>query len=198
MIIVASVSCNLLPGRPHRLCQHGDLPAHRPGAGPDEICRKLVEIQYERNDISFDRNRFRVRGDTLEIHLAYTDDYAIRVEFFGDEIDRISEINIVTGQVRRVVDHVAIYPPPTMSPPRTSLEVAIREIEEEARERVAFFEKEGKLIEAQRIKQRTAYDMKCCGRSVFAAALKTIPGCFPAGLPARPLTPCWIIVPKDF
>ena len=160
VIIVASVSCIYSLGDP--IDYANMVISLRTGQqrDRDEICRKLVDIQYERNDVSFDRNRFRVRGDTLEIHLAYTDEYAIRVEFFGDEIDRISEINIVTGQVRRVVDHVAIYPASHYVTPRDKLEVALQNIEQEMNERVAFFEKEGKLIEAQRIKQRTSYDME--------------------------------------
>ncbi|MBR6555561.1 MAG: DEAD/DEAH box helicase family protein, partial [Clostridia bacterium] len=126
----------------------------------DALCRKLVEIQYERNDLNFDRNRFRVRGDTVEIHLAYTDDYAIRVEFFGDEIDRISEIHPLTGAVQRVVDHVAIYPASHYAIPRDKMEEAILDIEAELAETVKRFEQEGKLIEAQRIAQRTRYDIE--------------------------------------
>ena len=198
VIIVASVSCIYSLGDP--IDYANMVISLRTGQvrDRDEICRKLVEIQYERNDISFDRNRFRVRGDTLEIHLAYTDDYAIRVEFFGDEIDRISEINIVTGQVRRVVDHVAIYPASHYVTPKDKLEVAIREIEEEARERVAFFEKEGKLIEAQRIKQRTAYDMEMLREIGFCSGIenysRVLSGRAPGSAPHTLLD----YFPKDF
>ncbi|WP_458863757.1 excinuclease ABC subunit UvrB [Acidaminobacterium chupaoyuni] len=138
----------------------------------DEICRKLVEIQYERNDISFERNHFRVRGDTLEVHLAYTDDYGIRVEFFGDEIDRISEINLVTGAVNRVIEHVAIYPASHYVTPKDKMEVAIGEIEREMEERVKWFEQEGKLIEAQRIRQRTTYDMEMLREIGFCSGIE--------------------------
>ncbi len=138
----------------------------------DALCRKLVEIQYERNDISFDRNRFRVRGDTVEIHLAYTDDYAIRVEFFGDEIDRISEIHPLTGAVQRVVDHVAIYPASHYAIPRDKMEEAILDIEAELEETVKHFEQEGKLIEAQRIAQRTRYDIEMMREIGFCSGIE--------------------------
>lgn len=138
----------------------------------DALCRKLVEIQYERNDISFDRNRFRVRGDTVEIHLAYTDEYAIRVEFFGDEIDRISEIHPLTGMVQRVVDHVAIYPASHYVIPKDKMEEAISEIDQEMRERVRWFQENGKLIEAQRIEQRTRYDMEMLREIGFCTGIE--------------------------
>lgn len=138
----------------------------------DEICRKLVEIQYERNDISFDRNKFRVRGDTLEVHLAYTDDYAVRVEFFGDEIDRISEINILTGAVNRYIDHVAIYPASHYVTPKDKMDEALKEIEHEMEERVKWFENSGKLIEAQRIRQRTTYDMEMLREIGFCTGIE--------------------------
>jgi excinuclease ABC subunit B len=109
----------------------------------DALCRRLVELQYERNDLNFDRNRFRVRGDTLEIRLAYTDDYAIRVEFFGDEIDRISEIHPVTGAPMRLLDHVAIYPASHYVTPKDKLEEALGDIEAEMEERVKYFEENG-------------------------------------------------------
>ena len=138
----------------------------------DALCRKLVEIQYERNDLNFDRNRFRVRGDTVEIHLAYTDDYAIRVEFFGDEIDRISEIHPLTGAVQRVVDHVAIYPASHYAIPRDKMEEAILDIEAELEETVKRFEQEGKLIEAQRIAQRTRYDIEMMREIGFCSGIE--------------------------
>ena len=138
----------------------------------DALCRKLAEIQYERNDINFDRNRFRVRGDTVEIHLAYTDDYAIRVEFFGDEVDRISEIHPLTGAVLRVVDHVAIYPASHYAIPKDKMEEAILDIEAELAERVKWFEQEGKLIEAQRIAQRTHYDIEMMREIGFCSGIE--------------------------
>ncbi len=138
----------------------------------DEVCRRLVDIQYERNDINFDRNKFRVRGDTIEIHLAYVDDYAIRVEFFGDEIERISEINPVTGSVQRYVDHVAIYPASHYVIPRDKMEEALKEIEEELEDRVKWFEANGKLIEAQRIRQRTQYDIEMMREIGFCTGIE--------------------------
>ena len=138
----------------------------------DAICKKLVEIQYERNDINFERNRFRVRGDVIEVHLAYVDDYAIRIEFFGDEIERISEFNPVTGNVQRYVDHVAIYPASHYVIPRDKMEEALKDIEEELEERVKWFENNGKLIEAQRIRQRTQYDMEMLREIGFCSGVE--------------------------
>ncbi|MBE6994108.1 MAG: excinuclease ABC subunit UvrB, partial [Ruminococcaceae bacterium] len=138
----------------------------------DEICRKLVEIQYERNDIAFERNKFRVRGDTLEVRPAYTDDYAIRVEFFGDEIDRISEINPVTGAVNRYINHVAIYPASHYVTPKDKLDEALKEIEQEMEDRVRWFEENGKLVEAQRLRQRTTYDMEMLSEIGFCSGIE--------------------------
>jgi len=138
----------------------------------DEVCRKLVEIQYERNDINFERNRFRVRGDTIEVRPVYTDDYAIRIEFFGDEIDRISEINPLTGVVNRYVNHVAIYPASHYVTPKDKMEEALIEIEREMEERVKWFEENNKLIEAQRIRQRTTYDMEMMREIGFCSGVE--------------------------
>ena len=126
----------------------------------DELLRKLVEIRYDRNDVAFERNMFRVRGDTVEIYPVYAQGYAIRVEFFGDEIDRISEINPVTGAAQRIIDHVAIYPASHYVTTHEKMERAAQEIERELAERKAYFEEHGKLIEAQRIEQRTRYDVE--------------------------------------
>jgi len=138
----------------------------------DEVCRKLVEIQYERNDIAFERNRFRVRGDTVEVRPVYTDDYAIRIEFFGDEIDRISEINPVTGMVNRYVNHVAIYPASHYVTPKDKMEQALVEIEREMEERVKWFEDNDKLVEAQRLRQRTTYDMEMMREIGFCSGVE--------------------------
>jgi len=160
VIIVASVSCIYSLGNPIDYAKM--VVSLRTGQqwGRDRLTRRLVEIQYERNDMSFDRNRFRVRGDTVEIHLAYTDAYAIRVEFFGDEIERISEIHPLTGQVNRIVDHVAIYPASHYVTPKDQLEEALLEIDAELQERLAWLEQNSKLLEAQRLKQRVRYDME--------------------------------------
>ena len=129
----------------------------------DDILRKLTEIRYERNDLDFSRNKFRVRGDTLEVYPAYWSGKAIRVEFFGDEIDRISEINAVSGMVERYIDHVAVYPASHYVASKDKLQRAMLEIQRECDEQVAWFRSQDKLIEAQRIAQRTAYDLEIPG-----------------------------------
>ena len=160
VIVVSSVSCIYGLGEPDDFANL--VVSLRVGAewDRDELLRRLVEIRYERNDIAFERNMFRVRGDTVEIYPAYYRDHAIRVEFFGDEIDRISEINPVTGQAQRVLQHVAIYPASHYVTTKEKMERAVQEIERELAERKAYFEDHGKLIEAQRIDQRTRYDLE--------------------------------------
>ncbi len=126
----------------------------------DELIRKLVDLQYERNDLNFVRNKFRVRGDTVEIFPAYSGENAIRVEFFGDEIDRITSINVLTGEVKENLVHIAIYPATHYIVSPEKMEEALTEIYEEMEQRVKYFTEQGKLIEAQRIKQRTEYDIE--------------------------------------
>ncbi len=172
VIIVSSVSCIYSLGDP---VDYANLVISlRPGMekSRDDLIHKLVEIQYERNDIAFERNRFRVRGDTVEIHPAATDDFAIRVEFFGDEIDRISEINVLTGQVLRIVSHAAIYPASHYVTTREKLKTAIDQIRTELDMRVKYFEENDKLIEAQRIKQRTNYDMEMLEEIGFCTGIE--------------------------
>lgn len=160
VIIVSSISCIYTLGDP--IDYRNMVISLRQGMQKerDELIRKLVEIQYERNDINFTRNKFRVRGDVVEIFPAYATDYAIRVEFFGDEIDRICEINTVTGEVKNVVSHVAIYPASHYIVPRDRLLAGIEELRRECDERVEYFKANNKLIEAQRIAERTAYDIE--------------------------------------
>ena len=160
VIIVSSVSCIYGLGDP--IDYANMVISLRPGMEKpiDELLRKLVEIRYERNDIAFERNMFRVRGDTVEIYPAYASGYAYRVEFFGDEVDRISEINVVTGTPTRVLNHVAIYPASHYVTTHEKMARAIGEIQKEMEERVAWFEQNGKLLEAQRIRQRTEYDIE--------------------------------------
>jgi len=160
VIIVASVSCIYGLGDP--IDYSSMVISLRPGMEKprDEVIRKLIEIRYERNDVAFERNKFRVRGDTLEIFPVYSNDVAIRVEFFGDEVDRISEINTVTGSVKRELSHVAIYPASHYVSTPEKMENACREMLEEMEERVKYFESEEKFIEAQRIRQRTEYDVE--------------------------------------
>ena len=138
----------------------------------DELLKKLVEIRYERNDVAFERNYFRVRGDTVELWPVYANGYAIRVEFFGDEIDRISEINPVTGAPMRNLSHVAIYPASHYVTTAEKMERAIGEILAEMKERVAWFEANGKLVEAQRIHQRTMYDIEMIREIGYCTAIE--------------------------
>ena len=160
VIVVSSVSCIYGLGEPEDFAKMmvslrvGDILER------DEFLKRLVSIRYERNDIAFERNMFRVRGDTVEIFPAYWKDSAIRVEFFGDEIDRISEINVVTGAVIRRLETIPIWPATHYVTPKEKMDAAVQEIYRELEERVAFFEGEGKLIEAQRVKQRTMYDIE--------------------------------------
>ncbi len=160
VIIVASVSCIYSLGNP--IDYRSMVISLRQGMekGRDELITKLVDLQYERNDINFVRNKFRVRGDTIEIFPAYSMDNAIRVEFFGDEIDRICEINTLTGEVKAVLSHVAIYPASHYIVPQDKMQDALKEILEEMEERVKFFIDNERLIEAQRIRQRTEYDVE--------------------------------------
>ena len=160
VIIVASVSCIYSLGNP--IDYRSMVISLRQGMekGRDELIAKLVDLQYERNDINFVRNKFRVRGDTVEIFPAYSMENAIRVEFFGDEIDRICEINTLTGEIKAVLSHVAIYPASHYIVPQDKMQDALKEILDEMEERVQFFIEEEKLIEAQRIRQRTEYDVE--------------------------------------
>ena len=160
VIVVSSVSCIYGLGEPEDFAQM--MVSLRVGAQieRDELLKKLVAIRYERNDIAFERNMFRVRGDTVEVWPAYWKDTAIRVEFFGDEIDRISEINVVTGSPIRRLNNIPIWPATHYVTPKEKMDAAVQEIYRELEERVAFFEGEGKLIEAQRVKQRTMYDIE--------------------------------------
>jgi len=160
VVVVASVSCIYGLGDP--IDYANMVISLRPGQRRerDELLRKLIEIRYERNDLAFDRNMFRVRGDTVEIFPAYAVDRAVRVEFFGDEVERISEINIVTGMPERILQHVAIYPASHYVTTKEKMERAIEEIRRECEERVAWFTERGKLLEAQRIAQRTGFDVE--------------------------------------
>ncbi|MBO7218025.1 MAG: excinuclease ABC subunit UvrB [Clostridia bacterium] len=160
VIIVASVSCIYSLGNP--IDYRSMVISLRTGAerSREWLIRKLVDLQYERNDINFTRNKFRVRGDVVEIFPAYSGENAIRVDFFGDEIERICEINTLTGEIKSIMQHAAIYPASHYIVPSDKMVDALKEIENEMEERVAFFNEEEKLIEAQRIRQRTEYDVE--------------------------------------
>ena len=160
VIVVSSVSCIYGLGDP--IDYSSMVISLRPGQerSRDELLKKLVEIRYERNDVAFERNAFRVRGDTVEIYPTYARDYAIRVEFWGDEIERLSEVNVVTGSVVRTLSHIAIYPASHYVTTEEKTKRAIAEIKKEMKERIEYFEQENKLVEAQRIHQRTMYDVE--------------------------------------
>ncbi len=160
VIVVSSVSCIYGLGEPDDFAKM--VVSLRAGAewDRDELLRRLVEIRYERNDIAFERNMFRVRGDTVEIYPAYYKDKAIRVEFFGDEIERVSEFNPITGSVNRVLNHIAIYPASHYVTTKDKMDRAIGEIRREMEEQVQAFTENNQLVEAQRIRQRTEYDME--------------------------------------
>ena len=157
-----------------------------------------MAIRYERNDIAFERNMFRVRGDTVEIWPAYWKDTAIRVEFFGDEIDRISEINVVTGTPIRRLDNIPIWPATHYVTPKEKMDAAIQEIYRELEERVAFFEANDKLVEAQRIKQRTMYDVEMMQELGYCSGIENYSRVIegrPVGSPPHTLLDYF---PKDF
>ena len=198
VIIVASVSCIYSLGDP--IDYRSMVISLRPGMqmARDELCRRLVDLQYERNDVNFVRNKFRVRGDTVDIYLAYMSELAIKVEFFGDEIDRITEFNPVTGTKQNIVKHVAIFPASHYIVSAEKKAAAIEKIRAECDRQVKQFTAEGKLIEAQRIAQRTNYDIEmlnevgvCKGIENYSAVLS---GRAPGSMPTTLLD----YFPKDF
>ncbi len=172
VIIVASVSCIYSLGDP--IDYRSMVISLRTGMEKtrDELIEKLVEIQYERNDINFTRNKFRVRGDVVEVFPVYTDEFAIRIEFFGDEIDRICEFNPVAGKVNNVISHVAIFPASHYVVARDKMETALNEIYLEMMEREQQFKAQGLLLEAQRIKQRTEYDIEMLRETGFCKGIE--------------------------
>ena len=190
VIIVASVSCIYSLGDP--IDYRSMVISLRPGMqmDRDELCNRLVKLQYERNDMNFIRNKFRVKGDTVDIHLAYNDEFAIRVEFFGDEVDRIVEFDPLTGERKNVVRHVAIFPASHYIVGPEKMKEGLAKIAREMEEQVKKFTEEGKLLEAQRIQQRTNYDMEmlqevgmCKGIENYSAVLSgRAPGSTPTTL----------------
>ncbi len=198
VIIVASVSCIYSLGDP--IDYRNMVISLRPGMekGRDEVIKKLVEIQYDRNDVNFTRNKFRVRGDVVEIFPAYSSDSAIRVEFFGDEIDRISEINALTGEVKSVVNHAAIYPASHYVVEPEKMKIAIQKIREEMEERVKHFEKRGRLLEAQRIRQRTEYDIEMLQETGFCKGIENYSAVMSGRGPGEPPFTLLNYFPDDF
>ena len=172
VIVVSSVSCIYGLGEPDDFANL--VVSLRVGAewDRDELLRHLIEIRYERNDIAFERNMVRVRGDTVEIYPAYYRDHAIRVEFFGDEIDRISDFNPVTGSVNRVLNHVAIYPASHYVTTKDKMDRAIQEIRRELEEQVQYFTDNNQLVEAQRLRQRTEYDMEMMAELGYCSGIE--------------------------
>ena len=198
VIVVASVSCIYGLGDP--IDYKNMVISLRSGQERSqvELLRKLTEIRYERNDVNFTRNTFRVRGDTVEIYPTYWTGRAIRVEFFGDEIDRISEINAVTGMPNRILEHVAIYPASHYVASKEKMQRAIVEIEQEMEERVKYFEENNMLLEAQRIRQRTSYDIEMMQEIGFCSGIenysRVISGRAPGSAPMTLLD----YMPDDF
>ena len=198
VIVVASVSCIYGLGDP--IDYANMVISLRPGQTRnfDELLRKLIEIRYERNDIAFERNKFRVRGDTVEIFPAYANDRAIRVEFFGDEVDRISEINVVTGAPTRVLNHVAIYPASHYVTTKEKMAAAIDRIRDECDARVAWFEANNKLLEAQRIRQRTDYDIEMMQELGYCSGIENYSRVISNREPGSPPMTLLDYFPKDF
>ncbi len=198
VIVVASVSCIYGLGDP--IDYANMVISLRPGQTRDfdELLRKLIEIRYERNDIAFGRNMFRVRGDTVEIFPAYSNDKAIRVEFFGDEIDRISEINVVTGAATRFLSHAAIYPASHYVTTKEKMAAAIDRIRAECDERVKYFTDNGKLLEAQRIKQRTDYDIEMMQELGYCSGIENYSRVISNRAPGSPPLTLLDYFPKDF
>ena len=198
VVVVSSVSCIYGLGDP--IDYSSMVISLRPGRqmSRDELLKKLVSIRYERNDVAFERNAFRVRGDTVEIYPVYARDHAIRIEFFGDEIERISEINVVTGVPARALSHVAVYPASHYVTTEEKTKNAIAEIKSEMKERIAYFESENKLIEAQRIHQRTMYDVEMLSELGYCNGIENysriITGRSPGSAPMTLLD----YFPKDF
>ena len=198
VIVVSSVSCIYGLGDP--IDYANMVISLRPGQvrNFDELLRKLIEIRYERNDIAFERNKFRVRGDTVEIFPAYSNDKAIRVEFFGDEVDRISEINVVTGSPTRILNHAAIYPASHYVTTREKMTAAIERIREECDQRVRYFEENNCLLEAQRIRQRTDYDIEMMQELGYCTGIENYSRVISNREPGSPPMTLLDYFPKDF
>ncbi len=198
VIVVASVSCIYGLGEPEdfermavSLRPGNELPL-------ETLLRRLIDIRYERNDIAFERNMFRVRGDTVEIFPSYYKDRAIRVEYFGDEIDRISEINVVTGVAERYMSHIVIYPATHYVTTKDKIEAAIARIRVECDERVKWFEENNKLIEAQRIRQRTDYDIEMMQELGYCSGIENYSRVIANRAPGSPPMTLLDYFPKDF
>ena len=198
VVVVASVSCIYGLGEPEDF-EKMMVPVRVGLEIPrDELIKRLIEIRYERNDIAFERNVIRVRGDTVEVWPAYYKDSAIRIEFFGDEIDRVSEINTVTGEVIRRLTNIPIFPASHYITPKEKLQRAVKEIRRECDERVAYFKSQDKFLEAQRIEQRTSFDIEMINELGYCSGIENysriISGRAPGSAPMTLLD----YFPKDF
>ena len=198
VIVVSSVSCIYGLGEPEDFAKM--MVSLRVGSEMkiDTLLKRLVEIRYERNDIAFERNMFRVRGDTVEIFPAYWSDHAIRVEFFGDEIDRISEVNALTGAVIRRLENVPVWPATHYVTPKEKMDAAIQEIYKELEERLKYFHDNDKLVEEQRLKQRVLYDIEMMQELGYCSGIENYSRVIegrPVGSPPHTLLDYF---PKDF
>ena len=198
VIVVSSVSCIYGLGDP--IDYKSMVISLRTGQETerDALMRRLTDIRYERNDVNFTRNTYRVRGDTVEIYPAYWTGRAVRVEFFGDEIDRISEINAVTGMPERILSHVAIYPASHYVASKEKMARAMHDIEQEMWQRVKYFEEHDKLLEAQRIRQRTQYDLEMLAEIGFCTGIENYSRVIVGRAPGTPPTTLIDYFPEDF
>ena len=198
VIVVASVSCIYGLGEPENFEQM--MVSLRPGMEKDrdEVLRQLIDIQYDRNDMDFKRGTFRVRGDTIEVVPADRGDTAIRVEFFGDEIDRISEIDMLTGEIKNTLNHIAIFPASHYVVPKERMEKAIKNIEIELEEQVKYFKSEGKLLEAQRIAERTNFDIEMMRETGFCSGIENYSRHLAGLAPGQPPNTLMDYFPDDF
>ena len=198
VIVIASVSCIYGLGEPENFEQM--MVSLRPGMEKDrdEVLRQLIDIQYDRNDMDFKRGTFRVRGDTIEVVPADRGDTAIRVEFFGDEIDRISEIDMLTGEIKNTLNHIAIFPASHYVVPKERMEKAIKNIEIELEEQVKYFKEEGKLLEAQRIAERTNFDIEMMRETGFCSGIENYSRHLAGLAPGQPPNTLMDYFPDDF
>ncbi len=198
VIVIASVSCIYGLGEPENFEQM--MVSLRPGMEKDrdEVLRQLIDIQYDRNDMDFKRGTFRVRGDTVEVVPADRGDTAIRVEFFGDEIDRISEIDMLTGEIKNTLNHIAIFPASHYVVPKERIEKAIKNIEIELEEQVKYFKEEGKLLEAQRIAERTNFDIEMMRETGFCSGIENYSRHLAGLAPGQPPNTLMDYFPDDF
>ena len=198
VIVVASVSCIYGLGEPENFEQM--MVSLRPGMKKDrdEVLRQLIDIQYDRNDMDFKRGTFRVRGDTIEVVPADRGDTAIRVEFFGDEIDRISEIDMLTGEIKNTLNHIAIFPASHYVVPKERMEKAIKNIEIELEEQVKYFKGEDKLLEAQRIAERTNFDIEMMRETGFCSGIENYSRHLAGLAPGQPPNTLIDYFPDDF